>query len=122
MANEITLNETSLIHLLDSIYHADLDLTAAFDTIDHNILLNRLTFSFGIMGSSHNWLMSHLSQQVVFIDSSSFILPSSHDVPQGSVLGYIFFAIYVSPIAFIASSHDINSNLLSHQAPIALPI
>ena len=65
--------ETSLIHLLDSIYHAadnglatlllSLDLSASFDTIDHIIHLNRLTSSFGIMGSSHNWLKSYLSNR-----------------------------------------------------------
>jgi len=60
--------ETSLIYLLDSVYHeADnglvtlllLNLSAGFDTIDHSILLNRLTSSFGIMDFTHNWLKSY---------------------------------------------------------------
>jgi len=60
------------IHLLDSIYRAadnelatlllPLELSAAFNTINHAILLNRFTSSFGIMGSSHNWLKSYLQQ------------------------------------------------------------
>jgi hypothetical protein len=113
--------ETSLIHLLDSIYHAadnglatlllSLDLSAAFDTIDHTILLNRLTSSFGIMGSSHNWLKSYLSNRSFSVasgSSSSSILPSPCGVPQGSVLGPILFNIYVSPIASIASSHSVH--------------
>jgi len=83
--------ETSLIHLLDSIYHAannglaaqllSLDLSAAFDTIDHVI---RLTSSFGIMGSFHNWLKSYLSNRSFSVTSgstSSSILSSSCGVP-----------------------------------------
>jgi len=94
--------ETSLIHLLNSIYHAadnrlatlllSLDLSAAFDTTDHVILLNRLTFSFGIVGSSHNWLKSYPSNRSFSVTSgstSSSILSSSCGVPQGSVLGPI---------------------------------
>ena len=38
------------------LYFLSLDLSAAFDTIDHTTLLNRLTSGFGIMGSAHNWL------------------------------------------------------------------
>jgi len=112
--------ETSLIHLLDSIYHAadnglatllSLDLSAAFDTIHHTILLNHLTSSFGIMGSSHNWLMSYLSNRSFSVTSgysSSIILPSSCRVPQGSVLSPILFTIYVSPIASIVSYNGVN--------------
>ena len=113
--------ETSLVHLLDSIYHAadnglatlllSLDLSAAFDTIDHAILLNRLTSSFGIIGSSHNWLKSYLSNRSFSVTSgsiSSAILPSPCGVPQGSVLGPILFTVYVSPLASIISSHNVN--------------
>ena len=113
--------ETSLVHLLDSIYHAadnglatlllSLDLSAAFDTIDHTTLLNRLTSGFGIMGSAHNWLRSYLSNRsfsVISGSTSSSTLSSSCGVPQGSVLGPILFIIYVSPIASIVSSHGVN--------------
>jgi len=114
--------ETSLIHLLDSIYNAannelatllslSLDLSTAFDTIDHSILLNRLTFSFSIMGSSHNWLKFYLSNRSFSVTSGSsscFILPSSCGVPHGSVLGPILFTVYVSPISSIVPSHGVN--------------
>jgi len=84
---------------------------AFFDTIDHTILLNRLTSSFGIMGSSHNWLKSYLSIRSFSVtsgSSSSFKLPSSCGVLRGSVLGPYLFTIYVPRIASFVSSHDVN--------------
>jgi len=92
--------ETSLFHLLDSIYRAadngratlllSPNLSAAFDTIDHNILLNHLTSSFGIMGSSsHNWIKSYLSNRF-FSVPYAFMLHSSFGVPRLSVLGPSF--------------------------------
>jgi len=81
------------------------------DTIDHVIPLNRLTSSFGIMGSSHNWLKSYLSNRSFSVTSgstSSSILSSSCGVPQGSVLGPFLFTTYVSPITSIVSSYGVN--------------
>ena len=75
--------ETALVQLLDSIYHAadhgkatlrfSLDLSAAFDTIDHPILLHRLAHSFGITGSVFTWVQSYLSgrSQIVRLGSHS---------------------------------------------------
>jgi len=64
--------ETALLHTLVSIYRSSeqgrpsllvsLDLSAAFDTIDHH-LLDRLNESFGISGTAHSWLRSYLSNR-----------------------------------------------------------
>jgi len=63
--------ETALVQLLDSIYHAanhgkatllfSLDLSAAFDTIDHPLLIRRLSHSLGITGSVLTWVQSYLT-------------------------------------------------------------
>ena len=66
-----------------------LDLSAAFDTIDHNILITRLSTWYGISGTALSWFPSYLTdrQQAIKIDYCfSDILPTSCGVPQGSVL------------------------------------
>src|SRR5688572_21112770 len=74
-----------------------LDLSAAFDTIDHNILLSRLSSCFGISNTAHSLLASYLfqrSQSVTIENSFSLNLPLLRGVPQGSVIGPLLFALY----------------------------
>jgi hypothetical protein len=69
--------ETGLLFVLDNIFHASdtgmstlqvsLDLSAAFDTIDHGILLNRLRTSFGFAGSFYQWIESYLIGRNQFV-------------------------------------------------------
>ena len=67
-----------------------LDLSATFDTIDHNILITRLSTWYGISGTALSWFNSYLTdrQQAIKIGNCfSDMLPTSCGVPQGSVLG-----------------------------------
>ena len=85
-----------------------LDLSAAFDTVDHNILLARLKSSIGINGTALNWFTSYLnnrSQRVSLngFTSDSFKLP--YGVPQGSCLGPLLFTIYSSKLFEVIKYH-----------------
>ena len=86
-----------------------LDLSAAFDTIGHTILLKRLNISFGLDGAVLSWIQSYLSnrQQKVKINNVfSAEIPIKYGVPQGSVLGPLLFTMYVYPLADILVKND----------------
>ncbi len=64
-------------------------MSKAFDTIDHNILLDKLNF-YGIRGQALNWVESYLKnrkQYTLVNNKQSKLLPINYGVPQGSVLG-----------------------------------
>ena len=78
-----------------------LDLSAAFDTIDHQVLLDRLRLSFGIRGCALQWISSYLSdrtQRVSFENNFSQRRYLSYGVPQGSCLGPLLFTMYASKL------------------------
>ena len=85
-----------------------LDLSAAFDTLDHTILLQRLKVTFGIHGIVLDWFTSYLSdrhQSVLVDQNKSPSSPLLYGVPQGSVLGPVLFTLYSQPLSDVISSH-----------------
>lgn len=101
-----------IIHLLNQISEENdkptknltlsvfIDLSKAFDTISHKILLYKLN-NLGIRGVANNWFKSYLQERLQFMeiyDQKSTMEPASFGVPQGSILGPILFLIYVNDI------------------------
>ena len=85
-----------------------LDISAAFDTIDFNVLADRLKVDFGIDGVALEWLLSFLIGRTQYVgvgSSRSTPVRCLSGVPQGSVLGPLLFALYISPVNNVVSSH-----------------
>ena len=85
-----------------------LDLSGAFDTVDHIILLDRLYTDFGISGHVHSWFTSYLRDRSQFISingGTSWRFEVKYGVPQGSCLGPLFFVLYVSKLFTIIDRH-----------------
>lgn len=78
-----------------------LDLSAAFDTLDHQILLLHLKSYFGFTGSVLQWFRSCLttrSEKVVIGEVASSLRQVESGVPQGSTLGPLLFVLYMAPL------------------------
>ena len=111
--------ETAVLSVMDSLLTnsdeksvslvALLDLSAAFDTLDHSILLRRLEITFGIRGNVLKWFCSYVSQRfqsVIINGSTSNPCPLLYGVPQGSVLGPVLFTLYSQSLSDVINLHN----------------
>ena len=102
-----------------------LDLSSAFDTIDHHLLLERLRTMFGVTGSALNWLRSYLTDRTQLVkqgDDLSAPMLLQTGVPQGSVLGPILFTPFISPVHCIATQFGVHQQQYADDTQLYMEI
>ena len=110
--------ETALLEIISNMFSAIndqritllslLDMSCAFDCVNHEILLGRLRSSYGISGVVLQWIESFLTgrtQQVNFSDQVSNVGFLRSGVPQGSVLGPLLFLLYTSEVPELVNKY-----------------
>jgi len=98
-----------------------LDLTAAFDTIDHDTLFHRLETALGVTGPPLAWFRSYMLNRYskVSIDGQcSSDVPLDCGVPQGSIMGPLIFTTYILPLGNIIRSHNLSYHIYADDTQI----
>ena len=101
--------ETALLQVVNDIHQATdnkweavlvmLDLSVAFDTVDHAILLDRLGYCYGLSEMVLRWIKSHLKDRPQCIALDKILSPPRYlscGVPHGSILGPLVFSLYIA--------------------------
>jgi len=123
--------ETAVLHVLSEILTAAdrgdfstlvlLDLSAAFDTVDHEVLLKRLDNSYGVTGCALKWFQSYLcgrTQHVRLRLTKSSIVLLLCGVPQGSVHGSILFVLYTADQMRLIEQHGLHGHLFADDTQV----
>ena len=102
-----------------------LDLSAASDTVDYDILPKRLQDRFGVYGKALTWFSSYLSHRVQRICISGSLSEKTeleYGVPQGSVLGSYLFTMHMDPLGDVIVAHGVDHHIYADDTQLYCPM
>ena len=95
------------------------DLSAAFDTIDHNILIKHLSMWYGIYGTTLSWFSSYFIHRYQRMKIANCF---SCSVPRGSFLGPLLFTLYSTPLNSVIQTYNLDHHLYAGDTQIYLSL
>ena len=101
-----------------------LDLSAAFDTVDHQVFLRQLQHRYGFARGALDWMSSYLTdreQHVVINGTPSDAVTLKYGFPQGSCIGPFGFKLYTKELTMIAQKHGIQIHLYADDTQLYVP-
>ena len=123
-------NSTTMIYLVDNMDNGKvtaltlLDLSAAFNTIYHLILLQRLHRYFGISGPALLWFKSYFSDRYQSINISGTLSCPHHlfGVTQGSFLGPVLFSLCTTSLSQVITNHNLSRHLYADDTQVYISL
>ena len=102
-----------------------LDMSTAYDTIDHKLLISTLHHHLGITGNAIKWISSYITDRTFQVKVGS-VLSRKHSlqygVPQGSVLGPLLYTAYTSSLDTLIEHHSINFHFYTDDTQLLVPV
>jgi hypothetical protein len=111
------------VHNQQGVFLVLLDLSAAFDTVEHNILVNRMANEIGLTGTALNWYRSYFTGRMTRVCIDDIFSEPHHmnyGLPQGSIVGPGSFKIYIIPIGRIIRKHHISYHMYADDIQLFL--